>query len=292
MAQEERAQPAMTSLPRIEDLPVAPQGYDQERVRDAFEGFRRHAVQLQAQLRVLQAAGQGAQVDPTGHAVRMDALHLIREAAEFADVLERDAQRASAAQLSRTEQEVRRKQSDLQERIAEIENFRQESERQRSEIVNAARNEARQLLADANTQATQELREAEARGARLLEQSRHQATELTNSARAEVEQTLEWARTQAHAIMTRAQHGAEQLLSAAGLGDDAMSGVSDAIVQAARTDVEAARPQEPPARPEPPTTRPEPVEAAPEPVAEEPQRPQFGAPEPQSDSEENGPDRS
>lgn len=32
-------------------------------------------------MRVLQAAGQGAQVDPTGHAVRMDALHLIREAA-------------------------------------------------------------------------------------------------------------------------------------------------------------------------------------------------------------------
>ncbi|HEV2712443.1 MAG TPA: hypothetical protein VGU26_05035, partial [Gaiellaceae bacterium] len=77
MAQEERAQPAITSLPRVEDLPVSPQGYDQQRVQDAFEAFRRHLVQLQAQLRVLQAAGQGAQVDPTGHAVRMDALHLI-----------------------------------------------------------------------------------------------------------------------------------------------------------------------------------------------------------------------
>ncbi len=90
MAQEERAQPAITSLPRVEDLPVAPQGYDRERVQDAFEAFRRHVVQLQAQLRVLQAAGQtGAHVDPTGHAVRMDALHLIRAAAEFADTLER-----------------------------------------------------------------------------------------------------------------------------------------------------------------------------------------------------------
>jgi F0F1-type ATP synthase membrane subunit b/b' len=283
MAQEERAQPAITSLPRVEDLPIAPQGYDQERVRDAFEGFRRHVVQLQSQLRVLQAAGQGAQVDPTGHAVRMDALHLIREASEFADVLERDAQRASASQLARTEQEVRRRQSDLQQRLGEIENFRQESERQRAEIVNAARNEARQLLADANRQATQELREAEARGARLLEQARHQATELTNSARAEVEQTLEWARAQAHAIMNRAQHGAEQLLSAAGLGDDAVSGVSDAIVQAAQTDVEAARPQEPPARPEP-------VETAPEPEPEEPARPRYGAPEAQSDAEENDSD--
>jgi hypothetical protein len=280
MAQEERAQPAMTSLPRVEDLPVSPQGYDQQRVQDAFESFRRHAVQLQAQLRVLQAAGQGAHIDPTGHAVRMDALHLIREASEFADVLERDAQRASAAQLSRTEQEVRRKQTDLGKREGEIERFRQESERQRAEIVNAARNEARQLLADANRQATQELREAEARGARLLEQSRHQATELANSARAEVEKTLEWARAQAMAIMTRAQQGAEQLLGAAGLGEDALSGVSDAIVQAATREVEGSRPQELP-------TRPEPVAAAPESEAQkpEPDRPS----QEQGGDEETGP---
>jgi hypothetical protein len=285
MAQEERAQPAITSLPRVEDLPVAEQGYDQQRVQDAFEAFRRHAVQLQAQLRVLQAAGQGAHVDPTGHAVRMDALHLIREAAEFADVLERDAQRASAAQLSRTEQEVRRKQTDLGKRESEIERFRQESERQRAEIVNAARNEARQLLADANRQATQELREAEGRGAKLLEQSRHQATELTNSARAEVEQTLEWARAQAMAIMARAQQGAEQYLSAAGLGDDAIAGVSEAIVTAARLESEAARPQELP-------TWPEPVAAVPAPEAEKTAEPEAAESPEQGDTEENGPSAS
>ena len=278
MAQEERAQPAITSLPRVEDLPVAQQGYDQQRVQDAFESFRRHVVQLQAQLRVLQAAGQGAQVEPTGHAVRMDSLHLIREAAEFADVLERDAQRASAAQLARTEQEVRRKQTDLSRRAGEIDTFRQESERQRAEIVNAARNEARQLLADANRQATQELREAEARGARLVEQARHQATELTNSARAEVEQTLEWARAQGTAIMTRAQQGAEQLLSAAGLGDEALGSVSDAIVKAAQTETEGAKPHELQARPEP-------VSAAPEPKDEAPKVPEA-APEPPQDEQD------
>src|SRR5215207_5282834 len=256
MAQEERA--AITSLPRVEDLPVAERGYDQQRVQDAFEAFRRHTVQLQAQLRVLQAAGQGAHVDPTGHAVRMDSLHLIREAAEFADVLERDAQRASAAQLSRTEQEVRGKQTDLGKRESEIERFRQESERQRAEIVNAARNEARQLLADANRQATQELREAEGRGAKLLEQARHQATELTNSARAEVEQTLEWARAQATAIMARAQQGAEQYLSAAGLGEPAIAGVSDAIVRAAQVETETAAPAELPERSAPVAAAPEP----------------------------------
>jgi hypothetical protein len=75
----------LTSLPRVEDLPSAGDGYDRDRVREAFDAFRRHVTQLQAQLRVLQAAGTGAQVEPTGHAVRMDALHLIRAAAEFAD---------------------------------------------------------------------------------------------------------------------------------------------------------------------------------------------------------------
>ncbi|HEV2903125.1 MAG TPA: hypothetical protein VGW30_07660 [Gaiellaceae bacterium] len=268
MAEEERAQPAIAALPRVEDLPVAEQGYDADRVRDAFDAFRRHVVQLQSQLRVLQAAGQTANVEPTGHAVRMDALHLIREAAMFADVLENDAQRASAAQLGKTEQEVRRRQSELGRRETEIERYRQESERQRAEIVNAARNEARQLLADTNRQATQELREAEARGAKLLEQSRHQATELTNSARAEVEQTLEWARAQANSIMARAQQGAEQLLSAAGLGDDAISGVSDAILRAAQVEGETTAPAELPERPTPVAAAPEP-ETPPEPAAQD-----------------------
>jgi hypothetical protein len=282
MAQEERAQPAITSLPRVEDLPVSGQGYDQQRVGEAFEAFRRHVVQLQAQLRVLQAAGQGAAVEPTGHAVRMDALHLIREAAEFADVLERDAQRASAAQFARTEQDVRRKQSEIAKREGEVASFRQESERQRAEIVNAARSEARQLLADANRQATQELREAEARGARLLEQARHQATELTNSARAEVEQTLEWARAQATAIMARAQQGAEQLLSAAGLGDEAMSDVSQAIVKAATHETEGAAPQD--LRPPAPTSAQQ--QPATEPEPEPPATPEPG------DEDRNSPDAS
>src|SRR5205823_9857481 len=170
----EAPQPALTALPRLEDLPTAGDGYDRERVREAFDAFRRHTAQLQAQLRVLQAAGKTASVDPTGHAVRMDALHLIRAAAEFADALERDAQNASAAQLGRTEVEVTRRQRELQERERHVERFREESERQRSEIINAAKSEARELLANANRDATAELREAEARGSRLLEQSRHQ----------------------------------------------------------------------------------------------------------------------
>src|SRR4029078_6006800 len=134
--------PSLTSLPRIEDIPARGDGVDTEDVRGAFDAFRRHAAQLQAQLRVLQAAGRSSTVEATGHAVRMDALHLIRAAAEVADTIERDAQNASDAQLGKTEEEVRRRQTDVQEREAELERYRQESERQRSELLNAARNES------------------------------------------------------------------------------------------------------------------------------------------------------
>jgi F0F1-type ATP synthase membrane subunit b/b' len=229
----EAPQPALTALPRVEDLPAERDGYDRERVREAFDAFRRHTAQLQAQLRVLQAAGRTASVDPTGHAVRMDALHLIRAAAEFADTLERDAQTASAAQLGRTEEEVRRRQREVQAQEADVQRYRQESERERAEILSAAKKEAREILARANAEAKTELREAEAKGTRLLEQARHQAMELTNATRAEVEQTLEWARAQTSAILARAQHGAEQLLGSAGLGEAAATEVAEAIVRAA-----------------------------------------------------------
>src|SRR5881398_3127002 len=198
--------PALTSLPRVDDLPTERDGYARDKVREAFEAFRRHTTQLQVQLRVLQAAGQSG-LEPTGHAVRMDALHMIRAAAEMADTIERDAQTASASQFRKTEEEVTRRQRELQERQANVDTYRAESERQRAEMLNAAKAEARQTVQDAEQKASQEIKEAESRAARLLEQARHQATELTNSARAEVEQTLEWARSQAGAIISRAQEG-------------------------------------------------------------------------------------
>jgi hypothetical protein len=42
-------------LPRIDDLPIAEQGYDQEAVREAFDAFYRHAAQLDASLKALEA---------------------------------------------------------------------------------------------------------------------------------------------------------------------------------------------------------------------------------------------
>src|ERR687884_1577685 len=110
MAQDPaQSRPALAQVPRLEDLPHAPGGgYDEQAVRDAFDTFRRSMLQLHAQLRVLQAAGRSGAPEPVGHAVRMDALRLIRAAAEFADVLERDAQTASAEQFGRVEEQVRR----------------------------------------------------------------------------------------------------------------------------------------------------------------------------------------
>jgi F0F1-type ATP synthase membrane subunit b/b' len=239
--------PGLTPLPRTEDLPTSAQGYDRARVEEAFDAFRRHVTALQANLRVLQAAPRRGVAEPSGHAVRMDALHLIRSAAEFADTIERDAQEAATKQVAKAEQEIRESQMDLQQQEAEIARIRQETERQRSEILNAARKEAREILSNANQDSSAEMRQAEASGARLLEQARHQATELTNSARAEVEQTLEWARQQADVIVQRSRMGAEQLLGAAGHGDPAIQRAVDAIVEAARATTEASR--RPPERP-------------------------------------------
>ncbi|MES1247266.1 MAG: hypothetical protein ABUS54_06300 [Actinomycetota bacterium] len=42
-------------LPRIEDLPLADRGYEQEAVQAAFDAFYRHAAQLDSTLRTLEA---------------------------------------------------------------------------------------------------------------------------------------------------------------------------------------------------------------------------------------------
>jgi hypothetical protein len=47
--------PGREPLPRVEDLPIAEQGFEQESVRAAFDSFYRHAAQLDAALRTLEA---------------------------------------------------------------------------------------------------------------------------------------------------------------------------------------------------------------------------------------------
>ena len=287
--QRATAAPALTAMPQVQDLPVAEHGYDRGKVEESFEAFRRHVTSLQSQLRVLQAAPRGGASEPTGHAVRMDALHLVRAAAEFADTIERDAQEAASRQIARAEQEIRERHMSVQQNEAEVQRIRQETERQRVEVVNAARAEAREILAKSNRDASQELREAEASGARLLEQARHQATELTNAARAEVEQTLEWARAQAEVIIQRARLGAEQLLGAAGHGDPAIAEAVEAIVLSAQGGAQPPSAGEaaaaPPASGGAPAAAPAP---SPEPTAHERWTP-SSAPHPEEPAEDTAP---
>jgi hypothetical protein len=220
----------LAALPRVEDLTRAGDGgFDETQVNEAFDTFRRHITQLQTQLRVLQAAGRSGDAEPTGHAVRMDALHLVRGAAEFADALERDAQQAATRQIRRAESEISDKQREFKKEKLHIEQQGREAEQKRTELLANAEKEARETVDKAQRDASKQLKDAEARGARLLEQARHQATELTNNARAEIDQSLEWARVQGTDIIRRAREGAEQLLGAAGLGGAALDKVVKAI---------------------------------------------------------------
>jgi vacuolar-type H+-ATPase subunit H len=222
-------------MPRVDELKRSERGYDEAQVGQAFESFRRHITQLQTQLRVLQAAGRGQEVQPTGHAVRMDALHLVRAAAEFADSLEKDAQEAAARQIRRAESEISDKQREFRKTEVQIEQQRQDAEGRRNELLNEARKEARDMLSKAERDSRAHVQEAEARGDRLLEQARHQAVELTNAVRAEVDQSLEWARLQSSEVSRRAQEGAEQLLGAAGLGGAALERVVKSILEQAES---------------------------------------------------------
>jgi hypothetical protein len=51
----ERGDAAARRLPRIDDLPLAEQGFDPEAVRAAFDSFYRHAAELDATLRLLES---------------------------------------------------------------------------------------------------------------------------------------------------------------------------------------------------------------------------------------------
>jgi cell division septum initiation protein DivIVA len=225
-----REESGLTALPRVDELARSGGGgFDEAQVNQAFDTFRRHITQLQTQLRVLQAAGRSGETEATGHAVRMDALHLVRAAAEFADTLEKDAQEAAARVIRRAESDIADKQREFQKERQQVERHGREAEQKRSEMLAEAEKEARETREKADREAKEQLKDAEARGARLLEQARHQATELTNNARAEIDQSLEWARTHGTDIIRRAREGAENLLSAAGLGGAALDRVVTSI---------------------------------------------------------------
>ena len=85
-----------------------------------------------------------------------------------------------------------------------------------------------------------------------------------------MEQTLECARNQARVVIGRAQQGAEQLLAAAGLGQEAIAEVAAAIMRSAEQSNEE-RPLSPTAAIAGPPVR---AETPPEPEGSEPSEPQ------------------
>jgi F0F1-type ATP synthase membrane subunit b/b' len=221
--------PFLLSLPRIEDIPVTRDGYDRARVEDAFDVFERQLGTLQARLAVLETAS-GAGTLPSAHPVRMDALHLIRQAAEYADTLERDAVDAVARQIEQARADMQTGVEHLAERLADLRQRREDFERERAALLSEARRQAGEVLSGAERDADERRRDAEARATRLVEQARHEATELTNATRVEVERMLDWARRHAETVLDRAREGAERLLGAAGADPTVLEEVSGALL--------------------------------------------------------------
>lgn len=220
--------PAFEPLPRLDEIPTVSDGLDPAAVAAAFERFEREIAHARAKASPLPAL-----IDTGRQEARMDALRLIRAAAEFADVLERDAQEVAARQMSLVQDELHRREGDLRARETELLTEQQELERRRAELVASARREAEELIAAAHRTSSEARHEAELAKLRVLEEARHHIGELTSATRAEVEHTLEWSRAQADGIVRRARSVAEQLLTASLRGDRThVAEVVDAIVRA------------------------------------------------------------
>jgi F0F1-type ATP synthase membrane subunit b/b' len=235
--------PFLMPLPRVEDLPLAKDGYDRARVADSFDVFERQLGNLQARISVLEAAGSAG--NPGAHAVRMDALNLIRGAAEYAETLERDAVDAVARQLEHARSDMQGAMANLAERLSELARRRDEFERERAELLAEARRIGEDMRAAAQRDADELLRDAELRASRLIEKARHDATELTNSARVEVERTLDWARRHSETMLNRGREGAERLLAAAGADPTTLAEVTGALIDEVERDDPTDEPEPP-----------------------------------------------
>lgn len=231
----------LPALPRVDNLTVGRQGFDQGEVLRAFQAFEREVASVRARVRVLEATREA---HPVAHAARMDALHLIRTAADFAEHLEIDAHTAAARHVAEARRDIVERAERIRESELELRRSREELATERAAILREARAEAHELLTDARRDAADRRREAEAQGDRLLERARHQSVELTHATRAEVQRTVEWSREHAHVIVERAKHGAEQLLIAAGHGEESVRQTVEAL-GAGRLNDDVVPPQEP-----------------------------------------------
>jgi prefoldin subunit 5 len=141
------------ALPQLDELPVVRRnGLDPEAVGEAFKRFEDHIVSLQDELRSLDAAilearaarASVAEHSPEGgSAARTESLNLIRAAAEFAELLERDGREEAQKRLRAAEDELHSQRLKLVEREAELDRERRSIEARRDEVLERALEDAR-----------------------------------------------------------------------------------------------------------------------------------------------------
>lgn len=211
---------SLESLPRLEELPrTADGGYDARSVGEAFAAFRRSVLQMHAELRVLKAAAtpKPSAVPADSHQGRMSAMRIIRAAAEFADAIEREAQRTASEQMMRLDANLERRQRDVvdaERRVAERE---RDLERRGEEIVQRARRDADEYFVKARLEAEQ----------------------LSANIQSEVDETFAWVREHAAAILARAQEVARQVLGSAAVGPARTSELTESVTRSAHADTVA-----------------------------------------------------
>jgi vacuolar-type H+-ATPase subunit H len=214
---------SLDSLPQLEQLPrVGDGGYDADSVAAAFDAFWRNAMQLRAELRVVKAAaGRAPSPAPaTNHEARMSAMRIIRAAAEFADAIELEAQKTSAAQLERLDANLERRQREVVENEQRIVEMQERVLRDRDRLIREAEVSARGIVAGAH-------RDADG----VIAEARRKADHLSVGMQADVEETLGWARAQAASILARVQQVSREILGAAS-GVEQVDDVLEAVVEA------------------------------------------------------------
>ena len=225
----EPTSPPADPLPQVDQIRSVGHGagLDPQAVSEAFDVFHRHVGWYRDQVSALPAL-----MDTSRQEARSDALRLIRAAAEFADVLERDAQEVAAKQIAHVDGEMRRRESEIVVREAALARELDALERRREELLAAARRDAEEILAAAERAAVQIRQEAELAKLHVLEEARRQIAEVSNATRAEVEHTMEWSRAQAEGIVKRSRAVAEQVLTASLRGHEHVAELVAAIARA------------------------------------------------------------
>lgn len=210
---------SLESLPRLEELPrTADGGYDARSVGEAFAAFRRSALQMHAELRVLKAAVKPSPVPADSHQARMSAMRIIRAAAEFADAIEREAQRTASEQLTRLDANLERRQREVVDAERRVADRERDLERKGEEIVHRARREADEYFVKARLEAEQ----------------------LSANIQTEVDETFAWVREHATAILARAQEVARQVLGSAAVGPARTSELTESVTRSAHADTVAS----------------------------------------------------